>query len=225
MSDNASVIKSRGHWLAVIRPEPFNPDRVPYTDLERILTAATVRLRGWPVPFIEYGEVLHGGDWIGGEGSKQSPGRESWRFYTSGQFVHLNVVGSDWGDGVVAVPSGAAPVIAVWEILFYVTEIVELATRLAVGTGGSDLMTVALTLNGLENRELVVGDPRRGEFNHPMRTSMASHRVERSFDRARLVAAPGKHSAEMARGFFSRFGWDAPVDLLLDYQQEVLRDR
>lgn len=224
MNDNTSMIKSRGHWLAIIRPEPFNPDRVPYTDLERILTAATVQLRGWPVPFIEYGQVLHGSDWIGGEGSEHSPGRESWRFYTSGQFAHLNVVGSDWGDGV-AVPSGAASVIAVWEILFYVTEIVELATRLAVSAAGSDRMTVAMTLSGLENRELVVGHPRRAGFNRPMRTSTASHRVERSFDRAQLVAAPREHAAQMARGFFSRFGWDAPPDLLLGYQQEVLRDR
>ena len=224
MNDNIAAIKSRGHWLAIIRPEPFILDRVPYTDLERILTAATVRLRGWPVPFIEYGQILHGSDWIGGEGSKQSPGRESWRFYTSGQFAHLNVVGSDWGDGV-AVPSGAANVIAVWEILFYVTEIVELATRLAVSAAGSDRMTVAMTLSGLENRELVIGDPRRGGFNHPMRTSMASHRVERSLDRTKLVAAPREHAADMARGFLSRFGWDAPADLLLDYQQEVLRER
>lgn len=224
MSDNSSVIRSRGHWLVTIRSEQFDPDRVPYVDLERILTAAVVRLRGWPVPYIEYGAVLHGSDWIGGDGSKHSPGRESWRFYTSGHFAHLNVVGSDWGYGV-AVPPGAASVIAVWEILFYVTEVVELATRLAVSAAGSDRMVVAMTLNGLEDRELVVGEPRRGEFNHPMRTSMPSHRVERSLDRSRLVSGPREQAADLARGFFSRFGWDAPVDLLLDYQQEVLRDR
>lgn len=224
MTDKSAAIKARGHWLVTIRPDEFVPDRVPYADLEQILNSAVVRLRGWPVPFIDYGAIQRGSDWIGGDGAKNSLHRESWRFYTSGQFAHLNAVGSDWRTGAV-VPPGATSVVAVWEILFYVTEVFELATRLAVGPAGADQMTVSLTLNGLENRQLVVGEPRRGEFFEAMRASMPSHSEIRSLERSHLVAKSRELAAEVARDFFLRFGWAAPIEQLMDYQGELLGSR
>lgn len=223
MTDNEKAIKARGHWLVTISPKEFVPARVPYADLEQILTSSAVHLRGWPVPFIDYGAIRHGSDWIGGDPvGRGSPHREAWRFWTSGQFAHLNAVGSDWRDSAV-VPSGANSVVAVWEILFYVSEVFELATRLAVGPAGADQMTVSLTLNGMDNRELVVAEPRRAEFFQPMRAATPSHSETRSLERNRLVARPRELAAEVARDFFLRFGWAAPLEQLMDHQEEVLR--
>jgi len=224
VTDNDEAIKARAHWVVTIHPNEFVPDRVPYSDLEHLLTSAVVRLRGWPLPFIDYGAIQRGSDWIGGDGAgKGSPHKEGWRFFTTGQFAHLSAVSSDWGEG--AASSGAASVIAVWEVLFYVTEVFELATRLAVGPAGAEVMAVALTLHHMNDRQLVVGQPHRAEFSHPMRSASPSHSETRSLERSHLVARPRELAAEVAREFFLRFGWTPALEQLIDHQQELLGGR
>jgi hypothetical protein len=95
-------------------------------------------------------------DWIGQDiDARGVPHEEAWRFFTSGQFTQLRVVSADLPVGKEAsrAPSGAASEIELWEILFYLTELVELAARLALSHAGGDQMTVNASLYGLENRQ------------------------------------------------------------------------
>jgi len=225
MSEVTDKIRSKGHWDVVVRPEPFDEHRVDYGELDDILAGAAVRLRGWPVPFIDHREQpLRGDDWIGQDIDSDVVSQyEAWRFFTSGQFSHLRAVSADWRAGreATAVPEGFNSVIEIWEILFYLTEVFELAARLALSPAGDEKMTVDVRLNGLQERALVVGHPRRMPFSTPRRTTSDSLRQAVTLPRDELVAEPREKALETAREFFLRFGWKPSVEQLAEHQREL----
>jgi hypothetical protein len=215
------LVRSRGHWDVVIRPATFVAERVPYEQLDEIIPSIAVRMRGWPVPYANYGrdELLCGGDWVGQDIDGMVIHREAWRFFMSGQFSHLRAVPADWrgeGNGV-----GAPSVIEVWEILFYLTEVFELAARLAIGPSGDENMVISAALAPLEGRGLIVGQPNRMGFSRPLISGVPSLSREVEISREHLVAEGRVAAAEMAREFFLRFGWKPPLDQLLDHQREL----
>jgi hypothetical protein len=225
LSEVTDKIAAKGHWSVAIRPEPYLGDRVPYEDLDEILVGAAVRMRGWPVPFIDNRvEPLRGEDWIGQDiDAEMVSHHEAWRFFTSGQFNHLRAVSADWREGTEAsaVPEGFDAVIEVWEVLFYLTEIFELAARLALSPAGSEQMSVEVDLNGLSDRGLIVGDRRRSSFMVPYRAGVESLARTVTLPREELVAEPRDQAVAMSREFFLRFGWKPSVELLADYQREL----
>jgi hypothetical protein len=227
VSELTDRIRAKGHWDVVIRPEPFLERRVDYASLDDIVNKAAVRLRGWPVPYVEYREPpIRGDDWIGQDIDAGVVAQyEAWRFFMSGQFNHLRAVSADWrtGSEATAVPEGFASVIEVWEILFYITEVFELAARLALGPAGDEQMAVDITLNGLEERGLVVGQRRRAPFVQPYRAGTGRIHQTVTLSRESLVSSARQHAVDMAREFFVRFGWKASVGQLASHQQELDR--
>lgn len=225
MSVVLNEIRSRGYWDAAILPEPYDESRLDYGDLKGSLTNVTVHLRGWPVPFIDYSEaLLHGPNWIGQDIDASIVAHyEAWRFFTSGQFSQLRSVSADWREGGEAtrVPEGASSFIEVWEILYYLTELFELAARMALGPVGGDRFTIRTELNGLLDRALVFGHPRYVPFMRPHKSSMPTMRHEVTLSRDDLVAATREHAARMAREFFLRFGWNPELAQVLRLQQEL----
>jgi len=225
MSELTDKIRSRGHWDVAIRPEPFNENRVPFEELEDRVIKVAVRFRGWPVPFYDHREQpLRGEHWVGQDiDAAIVSHQEAWRYFTSGQFVQLRSVSADWREGNEAtfVPEGFAAVIEVWEILFYLTEVFELATRLLLGSGG-ERVTINVKLHGLENRGLVVGDSGRSSFFEPYRSTVESLENSVSLNRDALVAGNREQAVEMARFFLVRFGWKPATELLTDYQRELI---
>lgn len=228
MSAVIEHIRASGYWDIAIRPEPFQSDLVQYAELGGILNQAVVRLRGWPVPFIDSRQpFVHHQDWIGQDiDARNVSHEEAWRFFTSGQFTQLRVISADRRIGTEAtpVPAGAASVIEIWEILFYLTEVVELAARLALSHAGGDQMTIDASLHGLENRALVSGTPSRmlaGDY----RTSAPSIRKKRTLQRDHLVAEPRQLAVDMSREMFLRFGFKASDEVLTDYQRELTEGR
>ena len=226
MTELTDKIRSRGHWDVLIRPATFVADRVSYEQLDEIIPSVQVRMRGWPVPYANYGrqELLHGDDWVGQDVNADMVSHyEAWRFFMSGQFSHLRAVSADWrgGDETTHVPEDFASVIEVWEILFYLTEAFELATRLALGPSGDERMVISATLEQLEGRGLVVAQSNRAEFFGPYRSHVPSFSREIEMPREKLVAGGRVAAAEMAREFFLRFGWKPSLDQLLDHQREL----
>jgi hypothetical protein len=226
MSELTDKVRSRGHWEVVVRTAAFVADRVPYEQLEEIPSAVEVRLRGWPVPYVGYGrdEVLHGEDWIGQDiDAAVVDHYEAWRFFTSGQFTLLRGVSADWREGEEAflVPEDLDSLVEVWEILFYLTEVFELASRLSLSPAGDEQMVVAASLHGLGSRGLIVGQRNRAEFMAPLRSHVDTFSVEVPISRERLVADGRVAAAETAREFFLRFGWKPSIDQLLDHQREL----
>jgi hypothetical protein len=208
-------IKSRGYWDVRIRPGDFDSERVPYEQLEQIVSGAAVRLRGWPVPYVKFGATSHGGDWIGQEHKE-----EAWRFWTSGQFAHLAAVAADRRPDT-RVPEGFDSVIEVWAILFHLTEVTELAARLALTDAGGDLMEIKATLGGMGNRALVVGQRNRSEFVEPYRSAANHYTVTRASPREELLADSRAMAVEMSKEVFQRFGWMTSVHQLSERQREL----
>jgi hypothetical protein len=225
VSELIDKIRSRGYWDIAIRPESYKSDRVAYADLDDIIISSVVRMRGWPVPFVDHREpLLRGQSWVGQDVDALSVGHhEAWRFYTSGQFNHLRAVSADWRHESEISPGSPRneKVIEVWEILFYLTEIFELAARLALSPAGNETMNVDVGLNGLQGRGLIVGQRNRAEFFQPYRTSEDDLRQRTLVSRQDLVAKPREHAVDMAHEFFSRFGWKPALDQLADHQREL----
>src|SRR5581483_8451600 len=94
-------IQSRGHWRVVIRPSTFVDPRVPdIVTLKPILEKIAVRLRGWDYPHVDDRTPVHIDlDWIGQEFSWQDY-LEIWRFYQSGQLIHIAGMMEDWHERV-----------------------------------------------------------------------------------------------------------------------------
>jgi hypothetical protein len=231
VSEVTDQIKSRGYWNVLIRPSPFQSDRIAYTDLQLLLEKHAVRLRGWPLPYIDHRQqLLHGQHWIG----QDIPARvvdhiEAWRFFTSGQFNQLRAIGADWRGTADALspstvpPAGFDSVIEVWEILFYVTEVFELAARLALSEAGGESMTLKIQLENLGTRALVIGDPRRMPLDIPYGPPPPTTSFEATLGRDQLVAESDERAVDMAADFLARFGWNAPKAVLSDYQRELTR--
>ena len=51
MTELTDKIRSKGFWDVAILPQPYDPNRYQYDTLGAVLARATVRMRGWPVPF------------------------------------------------------------------------------------------------------------------------------------------------------------------------------
>jgi hypothetical protein len=226
MSDLVDKIRSRAAWDVSIRPAGFVPDRIRYEDLKQILDKSVVRLRGWPVPMIDPNTPLQrGADWIGQEIEAGIVWHyEAWRFFRSGQFSHLVSVSADWRAGTneaTPVPDGADAVIEVWEILFRLTEVFELAARLVLKMPGTDEMTVSARLEGIQNRALVIGQPGRVPFMQLLTATMPSFEQSITLPRDVLIAEARSQAAELSRQFLLRFGWEASLEQLLDHQREL----
>lgn len=117
--------------------------------------------------------------------------------------------------------AGAERIIEVWEILFYLTEVFELAARLALGSAGDDPMAVDVRLHGLDGRTLVAGTPSR-ELHGSYRSTMSTIKQKKeNLSRDLLVAEPRRIAVEVARDVFLRFGWKASEQVLADYQREL----
>jgi hypothetical protein len=218
-------IRSRGYWDVVIRPGDFTEGRVPYGELEQIITRSAVRLRGWPVPFVTHSEIIRGDDWLGQDVDADMlvSHYEAWRFWTSGQFAQLRAVGADWREGLEAsrVPRGYDAVIEVWEVLYYVTEVFELAARLALTAAGGESMSIKASLHHMANRGLIVGQINRMEFAEPHSTQSDSLTQHVVLSRDTLISQSGEHAVSMAREFFLRFGWNPTATQLNAHQDEL----
>lgn len=226
MSELTQKIRSRGHWIVSIHPAEFLEDRVSYEQLDEIIPSVSVRLRGWPVPYANVGrhEQLRGDDWVGQDVDAEMVSMyEAWRFYTSGMFTHLRAVSADWRASAEETPveTGFDPVIEVWEILYYLTEVFELAARLALSPAGDEQMVISAGLHKLEGRRLVAGQPNRTPFFEPYRAHVPSIERKVTLSRDHVVAEGLKEAVKMAREFFLRFGWKPSVEQLIDHQREL----
>ncbi|HEX3240306.1 MAG TPA: hypothetical protein VHR18_09245 [Solirubrobacterales bacterium] len=231
MNELIEKIKSKGYWDISILPEPFKADRYHYETLEGVLARATVRLRGWPVPYIDYNAGFkRGEDWIGQEIDGQVTSHyEAWRFFMSGQFNQLRAVSADWREGQEATPTPPefdfASVIEVWEILYYVTEVFELAARFTMGGPPAEKMKIVVRLHGLKDRGLVVGQNNRSPFAFPYKATLPDYCVERVLSNDALLGGASEAAVQMSRDFFLRFGWQPSTEQLVEMQEELTKDR
>lgn len=228
-SDLVARIQSRGYWRVVIRPVEFDPQRVPYADMERTVERARVSLRGWDVPHLSTRDpVVQLGDSVGQE-SAWDYHLELWRMYQSGQFLHLSSMREDWRDLSSMNPAGEGWTpgrhLNVTDTLWTFGEYYELASRLSLSEAGAEEMIIEVLLVGLEGRTLVADDPRRAPLHADYSTSMSQFSSETPVSREVLVASSRDLAAQAASDLFARFRWNPPIDQLRDQLDELWRLR
>lgn len=229
MTELTQKVRSKGHWDVAILPEPYEAKRYHYDTLEGVIGRASVQMRGWPVPYVTGpSEMERGADWIGSGTDWEEYGHvEAWRLFMSGQFNELRALSPDWAaDGMTtAVPPGFSTVVAVREILYYVTEVFELAARFTIGGPPVDTMRVVMTLHGLDQRALVVGQPNRASSFEPYRATISEFSQERTLARDEMVAEASNSAIDVSREFLLRFGWQPASELLAEMQKELTQIR
>lgn len=222
-SDTLVNIVERGHFDVAVRPTAYSSGRVLPVDLESFVSDNTVRLRGWPVPFVDYRtpRSRHGA-WMGQDvEASVVPHEEAWRMCGSGQFMHRRVLASDLSASIelgasVADASGA---VAVWDVLLYMVEVSELGARMATAL---DVATISfdVSLAGIAGRQLVSGN-----FNRDLNGSylISANELEATVvvNSARLLADTREVGVELAQQLLHQFGLDVPDKVLFDWQDQV----
>src|SRR5918999_2600983 len=161
MNELLEKIRSRGYWKVIIRPATFVEKRISNTsDVYPILEKTSVQVRIWGFPHLDNNEKLGiNVDWIGQEIAWEYY-LELWRFYQSGQFVHLSGMAEDWLDRSRLSPPDQSwkprTFLNVVGAVFRFTEIFEFAARLAFTAAGDEQMRLEITLSGLEGPTLWV---------------------------------------------------------------------
>ena len=125
-----------GHGARVHRhrrsPGPYNAKRLRPGELDRFVVEHAVRLRGWPVPFVNNAPVQRMGEWVA-QDVVASPHVEAWRMFSSGQFLQRRLLATELRHSAELVPNvtSATGAVAVWDVLFYLVEVAEFGARLA----------------------------------------------------------------------------------------------
>jgi hypothetical protein len=201
---------------------------VPIDELEQILSERQVQLRGWYVPHISSRDTITSGeDWIGQE-SSFSYHVESWKFYTRGQVALGRGLEQDWRDGEYSILGSALQIsqkrLQVWAVLYFFTEVLELAARLSLSSAGSERMSLRLVTAGVAGRQLVIEDPARSEFDRMYIASEDEIVFDEEVSREHLVADSTPIAVRAAQQVFRGFGWRSDhTAILTDYQATFLK--
>ena len=109
-------------------------------------------------------------------------------------------------------------------VLFFFTEVLELATRLSLSPAGSDRMNIRITTGGLAGRRLVVEDQKRAEFNQPYISGEDEVTFKRELSRDELIADGAAVAVKASQKVFRAFGWRSESSAILDgYQATLLK--
>lgn len=145
--------------VTTIHPESFDPRRVPFNELIPSVQKATVRLRGWPFPWVQ--QPTSGQDWVGEQITTMHP--ETWQFFESGQFFDVRAIrkyGPDGGEILDEQPqiNGYLPI---WLPLLHFTEVLEFAGRLQRAQLENERIRVGLALHNIHRFVLVTAHSSR----------------------------------------------------------------
>ncbi len=223
MSELLDKIRSRGHWQVVIRPHTFDEQRIPdLSDLYPILQRCSVQLRGWNFPHLDYRTQPHRDiDWISQEFQwMEYHYLELWRFYRSGQFIHIAGISSDWYN-----QSHPKTFLEICDTIFRFTEIFEFAARLAFTAASDDFMHVSITLSGLKDRDLRLEEPDGIWRDTPYQAKITEYPYSVNVPRAELIARPNELALAAAGELFKRFNWDPPPGVLRGWQERLQQIR
>lgn len=228
-------IKRSAHWRVTIRPLTFERLRIPeLPDCWRIMECSAVSLRGWDYPHVDGSNRANGTDWIESWCEFMSH-REYWRFYQSGQFVHLFSLREDAIRNslevaitkvMTKIPAGDTPTgcLDVIEALFTLTEIFEFCSRIAqkVELQGSVMVNVELV--NIKSRILTALEFSRAWWGYnPSFEERLSY--PNDVPVGRLIADSANLAVDAAIWFFHRFQWNDPNRTMLQNDQMKLLTR
>lgn len=229
-------VRDHPHWRVQFCPSRYEPELIPslaacYSTVER----TKVRLRGWDYPHISHRPEQHayGNHWVA-SWSEFMGHLEYWRFYQSGQFLHLFAVREatepGWRDKLLSTThshlswnkeinwSAVPGFISVTNFLYTVTEIFEFAARLAQKQVYTGRIMINIRINRIKGFVLTTDwDRAWSEYRAASEDVLGK---EWEVETSDLVTASADYSLKAMVWFFERFGWLDPVISVLQKDQE-----
>jgi hypothetical protein len=230
------AVKDSPHWRVTIRPLAFDANRIPkLPDCWNIIEPCAVSLRGWDFPHVDRKARANGSDWIASWCAFMDV-REYWRFFQSGQFLHLSSFREDSDPAKLKIaiekilggeqpkirPSGC---VDVTELLFRVTEIYEFSARLAQRMEVVGSISVAIELNGVKSRILTSLPFERAWWQYcPSLENSLKHSRDLAIEE--LVGRSSDLALDATVWFCHRFQWNDPnlAQLKIDQQRLLTRN-
>ncbi|MBM7506459.1 hypothetical protein JOE61_000273 [Nocardioides salarius] len=213
-----------GYFDVAVRPTTYSSGRILPVDLESFVTDNTVRLRGWPLPFVDYRAPRFRKGTMVGQDLEASgvPHHEAWRMWGSGQFLQRRALASDLRDHSDLLPAdpSATGAVAVWDVLLYLVEVAEFGARMSTYLEGPPI-TFDVGVSGVSGRELISGDHRRQLYG-PYISPLDTLETHQSVASARLLTEPRQVGVELAQDLLKQFGLNVPDQVLFDYQAQIL---
>ena len=213
------------HWRVRIFPTHHEGKRVEsLRDAKEIVDKSQVRLRGWYYPHIDREGIVPGDGWVESSGDFRGH-LEYWRFYLSGQYLHLMAYPEDEEDTTAQrLPPGVRGLEVVTTVYRF-TEIFTFASRLATKGILDPGATVSVTLSGTEGRQLFFYEAGR-YLSLDYRCRVPSLTVERSVAASDLMARADEIAIDASVHVLERFGWlDVGRGVLLEDQKRFLERR
>ncbi len=234
-------IKKKPHWRTTLRPSTYAQRIDNAKTAFSLIREASVTLRGWDVPHIseQMDEQIREQEYVA-SGADFCGYTEYWRFYYSGQFVHLQAVreqaDEDWraelkrhAEHCIKTVSkdrlAEAPgFMNILNMVYNFTEFFEFATRMVEKGIYAEGLEITIQLVNAEGFSLIAEYPKRWWGFYPS-TSDNILKVW-TLQPEELIASSREIALAGATYFLERFGWDkVPVDILKDDQQKLLSGR
>ncbi len=230
------------HWRINLRPTAYEEELIP--SLSKCFEAIEknkLSLRGWDYPHLSRRDTErgHGTNWVA-SWSDFMNNYEYWRFYQSGQFLHLMSVREAtepaWRPRLEAnMRSHLSSMrdidwdnlpgfIDIVNFVYNVTEIYEFAARLCQSQIYTGRVSIKIEIKGIKGFVLTAPWERMWHSYYAASQDVLSNSAE--FETDHLVAASKEKALNAVVWFFERFGWlDPSVDSIGHDQEKLLKGR
>jgi hypothetical protein len=225
VKERLEKIKSKGYWRVNIRPIKFEERGIgSLPQCWKIMEDCKVSLRGWDYPVLNKSEKIFGKDWVqSGWYDNWTEMAELWRFYQSGQFIHYFSCMEDYREipnfSTLEIPRG----LSVTSTLYKVTEIYELAARLAEKNVLQDQLKISIKLLGMRDRALFEWD---GSMIPVYKSEGKEILVESQLSILSLLGSSHEEAINKTMDILSEFmGYRIPRTIIEAKQQRLLEKR
>ncbi len=227
------------HWRVNLRPGEYRAELIPTLDkCFEIIEKTRVMLRGGDYPHLSNQDTkrLRGNNWIASWANFMMQ-REYWRFYQSGQFLHIfslpEAIDPEWKQKIKSVMKcylsldgdinidNVPGFISIENFIYKVTEIFEFAARLCQAQVYEGALNIDIRLIDIKNFVLST-DSRFWPAYYAATERELNHSW--SIDSNHLVADSANHARNAVSWFFERFGWTPPsLELIRQVQENFLK--
>jgi len=231
------------HWRVHFRPDEYKEDLIPsLSKCFEIIERTKLSLRGWDYPHLDKRDTNRerGNNWVS-SWSDFMGHFEYWRFYQSGQFLHLFSVREatevdfkeklkseikshrimtdgqiDWEE----VPG----FLSIINFIYNITEIYEFAARLCQSQIYTGTLNIQIDIRGIKG--FVLTAPWERSWHSYYAASQDTLTNLQKIDTEKLIAASKDVSLSTILWFFERFGWMSPSeDVIRQDQDDLIKGR
>ncbi len=230
------------HWRVIFRPLEYNEQLIPTLGkCFEVVEKNKLSLRGWDYPHLSRRDTERGqgNNWVASWSDFMSH-YEYWRFYQSGQFIHLfsvrEATETEWRKKLESELSShlshmsdvdwkSVPgFLSIINFIYSVTEIFEFAARLCQSQVYTGSVNITIELKGIKG--FVLTAPWERAWRNYYAASEDVLKNSNTYESDRLIATSREAALKTIVWFFERFGWlDPPENMISQDQEKLIKGR